>query len=177
MELWVLIPISAFAAIAWVIHVIVDGFRRRQQLRLATEFHGKLLDRIGSAKEFGEFLNTTGGTKFLDSLTLEREGGGAQTRILRALQAGFVFLVLGIGLFILIGSTNLTFDDFPDRAQANLYRSDEEDGIALFATICTSIGAGLLISAAASYGLSKRLGLLDGGRGRDRHSAAPAQPV
>ncbi len=40
-ELWILIPISAFASLAWVIHVIVDAFRRRQQLRLTTEFHSK----------------------------------------------------------------------------------------------------------------------------------------
>jgi DNA-directed RNA polymerase specialized sigma24 family protein len=72
-ELWILIPISAFAAMAWVIHVVVDGFRRRQQLRLTTEFHGKLLDRIGSAHEFGEFLNTSGGARFLDSLLTPRE--------------------------------------------------------------------------------------------------------
>ena len=157
MEMWVFIPISAFIATSWVIHVVVDGFRRRQQIRLATEFHGKLLDRIGSAKEFGEFLNTTGGTKFLDSMTIEREGGGAQIRILRAVQAGFVFLTLGIGLFVLIGSTDLSFDEFPGAVR----RGDEEAGFAVMATVCTSVGVGLLLSAAASYGLSKRLGLLD----------------
>ena len=155
MEMWVFVPISAFIATAWVIHIVVDGFRRRQQIRLATEFHGKLLDRIGSAKEFGEFLNTTGGTKFLDSMTVEREGGGAQIRILRAVQTGFVFLALGIGLFVLIGTTDLGFDDYPGA------RNDEQAGFAVMATIATSIGVGLLLSAYASYGLSKRLGLLD----------------
>jgi hypothetical protein len=157
MEMWVFVPISAFVATAWVIHIVVDGFRRRQQIRLATEFHGKLLDRIGSAKEFGEFLNTTGGTKFLDSMTVEREGGGAQIRILRAVQTGFVFLALGLGLFVLINFTDLGFSDFPGPGR----RSDEEAGFAVMATICTSVGIGLLASAFASYGLSKRLGLLD----------------
>ena len=153
MEMWIFIPITAFAAISWVIYIIVDGFRRRQHIRLATEFHGKLLDRIGSAKEFGEFLNTSGGTKFLDSLTIEREGG-PHISILRALQAGFVFLALGIGLFVLIGNTTLTFSDFP--------QGDDEAGIAVLATISTSIGVGLLFSAVVSYGLSRRLGLFDG---------------
>jgi hypothetical protein len=157
MEMWVFVPISAFIAIAWVIHVVVDGFRRRQQIRLTTEFHGKLLDRIGSAREFGEFLNTTGGTRFLDTMTVEREGGGAHARILRAVQGGFVFLALGLGLFLLIGTTDLGFNDFPD----DLRRGDEESGFAVMATICTSVGVGLLVSAFASYSLSKRLGLLD----------------
>lgn len=170
MELWILIPITAFLCITWVIYVVVDGFRRRQQLRLATEFHGKLLDRIGSAKEFGEFLNTTGGAKFLDSLTVEREGGGASVRILRAIQAGSVFLVLGIGLFILIGSTDLSFVDVNDQFRPDIQANDEA-GIAFFATICTSVGVGLLISAAMSYLLSKRLGLLDDGSHR-RNAAA-----
>lgn len=170
MELWILIPISAFVAVAWVIHVIVDGFRRRQQIRLATEFHGKLLDRIGSAKEFGEFLNTSGGGRFLESLTLEREGGGAHVRILRAVQAGFVFLSLGLGLFILLGSANLTFGEFNVAAPPDFYRPNPEDGLAVFATLSTSIGVGLLVSAAASYLMSRRMGLLDDGR--DRRSAA-----
>ena len=164
-DLWVLIPISAFVAIAWVIHVIVDGFRRRQQIRLATDFHGKLLDRIGSAKEFGEFLNSSGGTKFLDSLTIERAEGGAQTRILRAVQAGMVFLALGLGLFLLIGNISLTTQVY---INGETIQSNAESGFAVFATLCTSIGIGLLMSATVSYMLSKRMGLMDG---RDRRSA------
>ncbi|MBM3819431.1 MAG: hypothetical protein FJW14_10520 [Acidimicrobiia bacterium] len=154
MEMWVFVPISAFIATAWVIQVVVDGFRRRQQIRLTTEFHGKLLDRIGSAKEFGEFLNTSGGARFLDSMTVEREGGGAPARILQALQAGLVMLTLGIGVFVLIGTTDLMIGDNPGE--------NDEAGFAVLATITTSIGVGLLLSAGASYGLSKRLGLVDG---------------
>jgi hypothetical protein len=150
-HIWFLVPIAAFAAIAWVIYIVVDGIRQRQQIRLATEFHGKLLDRIGSAREFGEFLNTTGGAKFLDSLATHRQGG-APIRILRALQTGFVFLALGVGLFVLIAVRSLPFE--------------AEEGMAAFATIATSIGIGLLLSAAASYVVSKRLGLMDDGHGR-----------
>lgn len=159
----VIIP-AMLATIAWVIYVVVDGFRRRQQLRLATDFHGKLLDRIGSAKEFGEFLNTNGGTKFLDALSLEKEGGPAN-RILRALQTGLVCTVLGIGLFILIGSANLDFtpDGFTDAAGNPVgFNADEGDAIAAAATIFTSVGVGLILSAGASYFVSRRLGLLNG---------------
>lgn len=155
-HIWVLVPLAAFGAIAWVIQVIVDGFRRRQQIRLTTEFHGKLLDRIGSAREFGEFLNTTGGAKFLDSLTIER-AGGAHVRILRALQSGLVLLMLGVGLFLLVGARNLPVE--------------AEEGVATFATITTSLGVGLLLAAGASYIVSKRLGLVDDGR--DRASTDP----
>lgn len=150
----IIVP-TVFLVTGWVVYVIVDGFRRRQQLRLATEFHAKLLDRIGSAKEFGEFLNTSGGAKFLDSLAIEREGG-PHIRILRALQAGLVLVALGVGLFLLIGSATLTFGVPAE------FERDAEDGLAVLATITTSIGTGLLLSAAASFGLSKRLGLING---------------
>ena len=143
-----LIPISAFAAIAWVIYIIVDGYRRRQQARMAAEFHSKLLERIGSAREFGEFLNTTGGTKFLDSLTIERESG-PHVRILRAVQTGLVLLSLGVGLFM-VGwwSPWLPLEG--------------HNVLNIFGAIAASLGVGLLLSAAASFGLSKRLGLING---------------
>lgn len=157
----VIIVPTVFLVLGWVTYVIVDGFRRRQQLKLATEFHGRLLDRIGSAKEFGEFLNTEGGAKFLDSLTIEREGG-PHLRILRAVQAGLVSLALGLGVFLLIGSTTLTFG-IPGE-----FERQSEDGLAVLATLATSIGVGLLLSAAASYGLSKRLGLFNGESARRR---------
>jgi len=148
-----LVPIivvpSLFAALGWVVYVIVDGVRRRQQLRSVAEFHGKLLDRIGSAREFGEFLNTSGGTRFLDALTIER-GGGAPLRILRALQTGLVCVALGLGLFFLMSARN--------------FSTEAQDTLATIATITLSLGTGLLLSAAASYRLSRRLGLLENDR-------------
>jgi len=87
-------------------------------------------------------------------MTVEREGGGAPARILQALQAGLVMLTLGIGVFVLIGTTDLMIGDNPGE--------NDEAGFAVLATITTSIGVGLLLSAGASYGLSKRLGLVDG---------------
>ena len=147
----VLVPLAAFAMVVSIIYVIVDSFRRRQQLRMVAEFHSKLLDRVGSAVEFGEFLNTDGGARFLDSLSIERATGGAHVRILRAVQAGLVSLVLGLGLFGYVTSVG------------NGLASDTAEGLSLFATIVLSIGIGLLLAAAVSYRLSKRLGLLEAG--------------
>ena len=147
-----LIPIiivpSLFLTIGWVVYVVSEAFRRRQQSRIAAEFHAKLLDRIGSVRELGEFLNTAGGGRFLDSLTLERETG-PHTRILRAVQTGLVLLSLGIGLFM-IGWWN---PGLPDEGH---------NVVNVFGTIAVSLGIGLLLSAGASYGLSRRLGLING---------------
>ena len=147
----VLVPLAAFAMIVSIIYVIVDSFRRRQQLRMIAEFHSKLLDRVGSATEFGEFLNTDGGSRFLDSLSTERATGGAHVRILRAAQAGLVALMLGLGLFGYV------------TALGSGLASDTAEGLSLFATIALSIGVGLLLAATVSYRLSMRLGLLETG--------------
>ena len=156
-EVAVLIPLGFFAAVAWSINVIVSSRRQQRQIQLSTEFHSRLLDRIGSAKEFGEFLNTEGGGKFLRSLTVETEGL-PHTRIIRALQAGLVLVSLGLGLFLLTSSRSLVHPT--------------EEGLVVFATITLSVGVGLLLSSAASYLLSKRMGLLDVDRQRGRSALA-----
>ena len=49
-------------------HRLRDRGRIRRAADECCEFHSKLLDRLRSAKEFGEFF-TTAGTRFLQSLS------------------------------------------------------------------------------------------------------------
>jgi hypothetical protein len=133
--------LGSIVATCWAIFVIVDGFRRRQQVRLSAELQTRLLDRIGSAREFGEFLATESGARFLDAIAVDRNV--AQTGILRALQSGTVSLLLGGALFVL--------------ARGKSY----QEGLGIVATISAALGIGLLLASALSYLLSKRMGLLD----------------
>jgi hypothetical protein len=137
----VLAPLGFFGMIGWIVHVIVDGRRRRERLKVFTEFHTRLLDRIGSTREFGEFLQTDGGTRFLETLSLE--GSAPKLRILRSIQAGIVLLALGVGLLML----------------GRMYQWDEE-GFTVMGTIALSLAVGFLASSAVSYRLSKSMGLL-----------------
>ena len=146
----VVIAPAAFLMIAWIVWVIVDGLRRASQMRQATQFHGRLLERIGSAREFGEFLGTEAGAKFVSSLAVEK-GRTPQNRILTAVQSGLVLLALGIGIFLFIGSVGLS------------YPAPENLGFA--ATVTTAIGVGLLLSSWVSYVLSRRMGLMNGDSG------------
>src|SRR6266852_5033121 len=133
--------LGSIVATCWVIVVIVDGFRRRQQLRLSAELQTRLLDRIGSAREFGEVLATESGARFLDAISVDRNA--TQTGILRALQSGTVSLVMGAAIFVL--------------ARGKSY----QEGLWIVATICAALGIGLLLASALSYRLSKRMGLFD----------------
>jgi hypothetical protein len=128
---------------AWVIYIIVDGIRRRQQLRASAEFQARLIDRIGSAREFGEFLASEPGAQFLAALRSNEITPA--TRILNSVRAGVVALVIGVAVFIFV---------IAQRLDPNI-----EPLVSFAATIALSIGLGLLISAWLSLRLADRLGI------------------
>jgi hypothetical protein len=140
----IIVP-ALFFTVGYVVWVVAEAFGRRQRLRVAAEFHSKLLERIGSAAEFGQFLTSEGGSRFTESLSASREGA-PHTRILRAVQAGIVILFVGAGLFIFTAAEELPYA--PER------------NVRAVSTIFTAVGLGLLVSAAVSYVLSRRMGLL-----------------
>jgi hypothetical protein len=141
----IIVP-SLFFMLGFVVYTIVDGYRRRQQMRVFSEFHTKLLERLGSAREFADFFTSEAGTRFLQSLS-SSEGGAPQLRILRSLQAGLVLLAVGIGFFILVDQRNFSLDAV--------------DGLTVMATASTAVGAALLVSTVMSYLLSKQMGLIE----------------
>jgi hypothetical protein len=131
--------LGSIALTAWLVFVIVDGYRRRQQLRAATELQQRVLDRIGSAKEFAEFLATDAGARFLDAISVDRRI--VEAGILRTLQFGIVALVLGIVLLIMASQT-------------------PSAGAAALAVITSALGAGLLLACVVSHRAAKHMGLL-----------------
>ena len=139
-----------FLLIAFCISVLVNAWQRRLRIRLMSEVNNKLLDRIGSVKDFNDFLGTEGGTRFLDSLTVERETSRPQDSIFRAIQFGIVLLTLGLG-FLALGWY------FAARYGAT---GDDFEVLTVIGVIAGSLGLGFLISAAASFRLAKTLGVL-----------------
>jgi hypothetical protein len=137
-----LAALGLFAMLSWIAWVVVEGRRRRERLKLMTEFHNRLLDKIGSAREFGEFLQTEGGERFLDSLSIERSR--PTERILRSIQAGVVLSLLGLTLLLLAWS-------FDDRV------------FLLVGAMGLAIGAGFLVSSVLTLRLSRAWGLIEGG--------------
>jgi len=145
MQSEIIIVPAAFFLVGFIVYTIVEGFRRRSQTKTVTEFHGRLLDRIGSAKEFGDFFASDAGRRFMDSLSTT-ETGSPQLRILKSLQLGFVLLALGIGLFILTDQRTFSIE--------------ASDGLVVTATVTAAVGAGLLVSTLMTYLLSWQMGLL-----------------
>lgn len=132
-----------FSLVAWIVFVFVDGKRRRDQLRITSDLHHKILEKMGSTAEFGAFLETDGGRQLMKSLTVE--GPNAKTRILGSTQTGIVCTAIGLAMLILGGIFYYL-----------------RDGLWVIGGIVTACGVGFIGSTAASYRLSKALGILDG---------------
>ena len=146
--LLVVMPLVAsvgfFSLVAWIVFVFVDGRRRREQLRAVSEFHAKILDKMGSTADFGAFLETDGGRRFMKSLTVD--GPSAKTRMLGSAQTGIVCTAIGLALLILGGIFYYL-----------------REGLWVIGGVVTACGVGFIVSTLASYRLSKALGLLDAG--------------
>lgn len=134
-----------FGMISFVIWVVVNGWQRRQQLRLTTEFTTKVLDRLGSTKDFSEFLHSEGGDRLMKGLTAERRVTGPHDRILMGIQSGVVFITVGLGLCFVAWRA----------------AGDEHEVLTVISTIVLSLGVGLMLSSAASFWVAKNLGMFE----------------
>jgi hypothetical protein len=147
---------SVFAVVTgtliWLVKMLVDHRRWLRQSKVQTEVHTKLLDRFTTNDDLLSYIQSPAGKKFLESapITLEpdthpRSVGAPFGRIFWSVQAGAVLLLSGLGL------------QFVGQRQ-----QWEEIGqpLSSMGILVVAIGLGFLISAAASYFLSRRLGLL-----------------
>ena len=141
----VLIVATVFGTISFLAWVIVDAIRRKRELAVTSDFHGKLLERMTNARELAEFMDSPGGTKFIDTITVERAHPGQ--RILRAVQIGIVLCSAGIGCRMISWQT--------------LLEPEGAEGFMILGILLLSIGIGYLVSAAASFVLARTLGLYD----------------
>jgi hypothetical protein len=144
-----IIMLTIVGTLVWLIRTAVDYRRWGRLAKVQAEAHTKLLDRFTGNDELLAYVQSPAGARFLKSSPITLDGsdkpmGAPLARILWSMQAGVVLAALGIGLNFL--SRNVE----PYRAEP----------IFVFSTLALSVGVGFMISAAASYIMSKRLGLL-----------------
>ncbi len=139
------VTVALFTMIGFIVKVTVDAGRRKEQLKTLSEFHNRLLERFGSSSDFGQFLQSEGGVRLLDTLSAERTLDGPRDRILRSVSAGVILTTVGIGV-IAVGWV-IPFDD--------------RRGFAALGGICLSLGIGFFASAALTFRLARSLGLFE----------------
>jgi hypothetical protein len=161
-------PIFVFmiflGATLWIVRVILENRRWNRTVKIQSEAHAKLLERMSSSQEMLAYMDSEAGKRFLESRALDVDPAHSAavpySRILWSAQAGLIIGMLGVGLLLLRGHIQGDGSGNGDTA------------LLLFGTIGLTLGLGFLLSGIVSYVLSKRFGLLD----RPKDSLAGTEP-
>ena len=154
--LFVLILIGTIsAAVVTLVKSFVGHRRWLRATKIQSEFHNRLLERMGSPSEVLAYAQSSG-RDLLPAMPLPESSAPAMAapfgRILWSVQAGVVAAAGGIGLLIV-----------------KRYVVEEVGQMLLtLGVLILSLGIGFALAAAASYMLSQRLGLLSPARPAER---------
>lgn len=144
---------ALLGAVTWFSKSLLDHQRWKRALKVQADAHARLVERLSSTEDVLAYAQTPAGRQFLESgapVESARPGLTAPVgRILWSVQVGTVIAVLGVGIFIC----------------ARMFGADSElvevaSLLRLVGTLGLAVGIGFLVSAAISYVLSQRLGLL-----------------
>jgi len=133
----------------WLIRTIIDHRRWSRLTRTQAEVHNKLLDRFATNEDLIKYVSTPAGQRFLESAPIQLDAGPRSIsspigRVLWSVQVGIVLAAAGIGFNIISWSS---------------VDKDVAQPLAAMGILGIAIGAGFIVAAAASFVLSRRLGL------------------
>lgn len=136
--------------LVWLIRTVVEQRRWSRLSKIQADVHTKLMDRFSSNDELLTYVQMPAGRRFLESgpsplQEIPQTMAAPFSRILWSVQLGVVLLVTGLGLLFL----------------SNRVVAEMREFFYIFGCMATALGAGFVVSAAAAYVLSRRLGLLD----------------
>lgn len=145
----------AAGMIIWLTRTVIDSRRWNRMAKVQSEVHLKLLDRFSNNEELMTYVQSPAGSRFLQSAPIsldvpQRSVGAPLSRILLSMQGGIVLLAGGIGLLFV--AARLTVPDAAQPLQA-------------LGVVAIALGLGFVASAAMSYLISHRLGLIESSRG------------
>lgn len=140
----------AVGLLVWLIRTLVDYRRWNRLAKVQVDVHTKLLDRFTANDDLLAYIQSPAGSKFLESSPIKldaapRSVGAPLGRILWSLQGGLVLLAGGIGLQVVGG----------------MMRDEATQPLRALGVLAIALGVGFVVSAIISYGISKRLGLIE----------------
>ena len=138
---------------AWLIRSAIDHRRWLRAMKIQTDAHTKIVDRLASNEDLLGYMQSAAGQRFLTSSAVAPSStdqlalpvGAPFNRILWSVQAGVVLTTAGAGLWI---AKNGVVDEAGQAMQ-------------VIAILIMALGIGFVLSALASYGLSRQLGLVN----------------
>jgi hypothetical protein len=146
----VLIVMTITTGVILLVRTAVEHRRWQRALRTQTDLHTKLIDRFSSSEDLLAYLQSPAGKLLTDVPSLPQSAprtamAAPLSRIFWALQAGIVIVALGAGLLVVSRNSSV-----PEVAEF----------LGGVGVVILMIGVGFTVSAAVSYFLSHRLGLV-----------------
>jgi hypothetical protein len=147
----VLVIVTITTGIVWLLRTVIEHRRWQRAMRAQTELNTKLIDRFSSSDELIAYLQSPAGKTLTEPAALPQASPRAipmnapLSRIFWSLQSGIVVGALGMGLMIVSG---------------NVANVEAHQSLRGFGIVLLMIGVGFAVSAAVSFVLSQRLGLV-----------------
>ena len=146
-----IIFVVVLGALVWLVRTVLEQRRWNRLSKIQAEVHTKLMDRFSSNDELLTYVQTPSGRRFLESgpspLQEEPRAIGAPfARILWSVQVGVVLTVAGMGVIV---------------ARGTVAEFEIQQFLMVVGLLLLALGLGFVLSAAAAYGISRRLGLFD----------------
>ena len=140
----------AIGLLIWLTRTIIDYRRWSRLAKVQTDVHTKILDRFTANEDLLAYIQSPSGSKFLESTPIKldagpRSVGAPLARILWSVQGGLVLLAGGIGLLVVSGRV----------------ANDVSQPIQALGVLGIALGLGFVISAAISFLISQKLGLIE----------------
>jgi hypothetical protein len=138
--------------LAWLIRSGIEYRRWLRAMKIQTDAHTKIVDRLASNDDLMAYMQSAAGQRFLTSSSIAPQAFDQLTqpmsaplnRILWSVQAGVVLATAGAGLWL---AKNGVIDEAAQAMQ-------------VVAILAMALGVGFVLSALASYALSRQLGLI-----------------
>lgn len=142
---------TALFIIGGIARSVLEHKRWGHAMKTQTEAHNKLVDRLATNEDLLAYVQSPAGQRFLTAApmlpTIEgaaRAVGAPIGRILWSVQTGIVLGLAGVGLWV---------------AKSTL-APDVAEPLMVISILAMAVGLGFVVSALASYGISRQLGLI-----------------
>jgi hypothetical protein len=142
--------LTMVSVLIWLVRAGIEYRRWQRATKIQTDAHMKLVDRLASNEDLMGYMQSPAGQRFLSSSPVAIDASpqavsAPLNRILWSVQAGVVLTTAGAGLWL---AKNGVLDEAAQVMQ-------------VVAILTMALGLGFVLSALASYGLSRQLGLVN----------------
>ena len=143
----IIAPIGILAVIGWWFKIFLTNRRIQKMAQIQADLQKQLIEKFDSAQELKMYLESDAGSKLMQSVTPAK--GSPYGRILGSIQSGLILSLGGLALLLM-------------RLQMPDMNADESWGLLFIGGLALALGLGFLLSATATYLLSKSWGLVNG---------------